>query len=1014
MVPACPGWDLLMNESNVKSTLDQLVQLKAASPDKTEIADYWNDVIREQQEILGNRSHRIVFIGNVGVGKSSLIGVAANLLVGEKPIDRTSLKKNSVLSIGAGRTTICEVRIRSPKADETGELGLVIDPVNPNDMRKEIAIYAETEWSRRRPSTFPAGDDDTEPTPQEIQRAIRNMTDYAEYQETFSEGEKKKRRTVRPLDEVVSRFDSREALSEHLIERARLTGRVETAWWWNDCDLENLQVLKTLFEEINQGKKRTAMLPRRMNVIVPKTHLGGGGDSELTFIDTRGLDSAVESRPDLYDHVSDPRSIIILCAPFKDAPGDSTRTLLRAMTADAGLRQAIQRTLLLLVDQDDAAQVNGANGDREFGQDLKIDECHRGLEGVGLPEKIDRGRIVVFDVLQDDRDRLRNAIDICLAKLREAEEKKLYKMIVDAEKFLYSAADELRPELCDNIDDQIKVTMAQHPLPSDPPLGDPLEGLYNAIRTTRYASVVYASCRRNGEYYNLDLYAAVGAKASKEATLWLDKLINKIIQSLENLQQEDSLRMVQDHISRRKDQYRKAWIKVSRDYGNRVKKEIKENLGNNPVWNKCVGEWGRGAGFKIRVLKHLKEWGGRRQNITAHETTIARAAVPLLEEASPPPQAPQFRLHVRNLRALRRVAWTPTRLSIVIGANGAGKTTLLLALKLLRVAYERGLPEAVTRILGGSSNLRSWGIDKTEPVEIGVDIGSTSWRVQLVPREGTADYQTNESLSERERKIFSRDALGGFSYAGEQIEPGSKLGLRTLMDRGVHEPALRKVASFLQSIAVYHDPDLWTLRHHGSNASEDRILHSRGRNAVTLLRRWHQERVNHHRYRFVVDGLAAAFPNVIEELDFVEAGNTLTARTYPPGQELSTPLASEANGVLQLLVLLCNVASAAKKSVIAIDEPENSLHPYALRAFLRRANLWARQHDLTVLLATHSTVILDELSASPEQVFVMKTNEPEEKWPTRLDELCKREWLENFKLGDLYEQGEIGSNEDEV
>jgi len=958
---------------------------------------------------LDNRFHSIVFIGNVGVGKSSLIGVAANLLVGEKPTDRTSLKKNSVLSTGAGRTTICEVCIRSPKPDETGELGLIIDPVSTDEIRKAIAIYAETEWNHRQPDTQSPADDDTEPTPQEIQRAIRNMTGYAEYQETFSDGKKKRRRTVRPLDEVVSRFDSHEALSAHLIERVQLTKRTETEWWWNDCNSENLQALKTLFEKINQGKEPTAMLPRCMNVVVPKSYLGGDSDLELTFIDTRGLDGPVESRADLYSYMKDPHFVIVLCAPFKDAPGDSLRALLHTMTADAELHEAIRRISVVLVDQDDAAQVNGANGDREFGQDLKIEECHRALEGTG----IDMDRIIAFDALQDDINRLQIAFDSCLTELHERVENERDEWISEAQKFIANADELHRPELCNSIDEQLKETMAQHPLPSDPPLRNPLAGLYAAIRATRYAAVVYASCRRNGNYENLDLYAAVKAEASKEATRWLNESFNMITDKVENLRQEESWRLVQDHIRLRSRQYQMARFRVIRDYANRVKEEVRENMKNASVWNKCAAEWGCGRGFKDRVLKHLEEWESRQQQITAHETTNALKEIPLLEEVFLPHQSPQFRLHVRNLRALRQVAWAPSQLSVVIGANGTGKTTLLLVLKLLRVAYERGLPEAVTQVLGGSSNLKTWGANEADPIEIGIDIGTTSWRVYLVPREGTADYQTNEFLSDQGQKIFFRDALGTFSYAGEQIEPsGSKLGLRTLMDRGVYEPALRKMASFLQSVAVYHDPDLWTLRHYGSNASEDRILHSRGGNVLTLLRRWHQDLTNRHRYRFVVEGLSAAFPNIIKYLDFVEAGNTLTARTYRPGQELPGPLASEANGVLQLLVLFCNVASAEDESVIAIDEPENSLHPYALRAFLRRTNLWARQHNLTVLLATHSTVILDELTASPEQVYVM-TNEPEETLPIRLDELCNREWLEGFKLGDLYEQGEIGSNQDD-
>ncbi|MCP4123948.1 MAG: AAA family ATPase [Bacteroidetes bacterium] len=994
--------------------IDKLDQLKAASPDKAEIADYWIKAICEQQTFLDDRTHQIVFIGDVGVGKSSLISVAANLFVDRKPTDKKSLKDKSVLSIGAGRTTICEVRIRSRQKDETGELGLVIDPVNPDEMQKIIAIYAETEWYRRHPGILHTEDDDTEPTPQEIQRAIRNMTGYAEYQELYSEGEKKIRRTVRPLDEIVPGFDTHKALSTHLIERAQLTSRIETKWWWNDCNPENLQALKCLFEDINQGKEPTAMLPLCMNVIVPESYLGTSSDLKVTLVDTRGLESPVESRDDLYKYLKDPRSIILLCAPFKNAPGESLRNLLLTMTADAELRYAIPRTLMVLVDQDDAAQVNGADDDRNFGQDLKIEECYRALERTGLVGEISMDRIIAFDALQDDRNHLQTHIDHCLAELRKRAENQLDKWGRDAQIFIDNASNRLRPELCNTVDKKIKEIMAQYPLPSLPPLHDPLTGLYAAIRTTRYASVVYASCLRNGEYYNLNLYSAVRAKASQEATQWIDKLIDAITARLDDLQKDVSLGLVQDHISLRKKQYLEARIMVISDYADRVKEETHKNMRNNPVWNKCVDEWGGGYGFKNRVVKHLEEWGSRQQDITAHETINATKTVPLLEEASLPRQAPQFRLRVRNLRALRQIDWTPTRLNVLIGANGTGKTTLLLVLKLLRIAYERGLPEAVTQVMGGSSNLRSWGINETEPIEIGIDIDTISWRVHLVPHDGTVDYHASEYLSDLDRKIFFRDALGGFSYAGERIEPGYKLGLKTLMDRGVHEPALRKVASFLQSIAVYHDPDLWTLRYQGSNSSEDRILHSRGGNALTLLRRWHQERVNHHRYRFVVEGLATAFPNIINELDFAEAGNTLTARTYRPGQEHPAPLASEANGVLQYLVLLCNVASAEAESLVAIDEPENSLHPYALRAFLRRTERWARQHNLTVLLATHSTVILDALSASPEQVYVMKTNEPGETLPTRLDKLCNCEWMEGFKLGDLYEQGEIGSNEDEV
>ncbi|MGH8475473.1 MAG: AAA family ATPase [Methylococcales bacterium] len=540
--------------------------------------------------------------------------------------------------------------------------------------------------------------------------------------------------------------------------------------------------------------------------------------------------------------------------------------------------------------------------------------------------------------------------------------------------------------------------------------------MYEAIRETRWAAVVYATCRRNGTYSRLDLYAAVRAEASRAATVWLDALVNAILEQLGKLEQDPSFSVVPDDIRLRKKLYQDAQIKVIRGYAEQVGVQVQSHLKpDQNLWELCRGEWGRGEGFKNRILGHLEIWSRRQQIITAHESTEAASLIPLFGEVSLPAQAPRFTLQVRNLRVLRRVAWNPTPLTVLIGANGAGKTTLLQTLRLLRLAYERGLPEAVTIVLGGSGNLRSWGVTEEDPVEIGIDLGEASWRIQLTPREGSVDYLTHERLSEQGREIFSRDSLGAFSHGRERIEPSPpQLALRTLMDRGTHEPAVRAMAKFLQRILVYHDFDLWTLRRQGSNTSEDRLLHSRGLNALALLRRWRQDPAHNHRYRFVLEGLGAAFPNAFADLDFVEAGNTLVARIYRPGEESPSPLADEANGVLQLLVLFCAVASAEDESVVAIDEPEDSLHPYALRAFLRRTSRWADQYNLSVLLATHSTVLLDELTGHPERIYVMKAQEPREPVPTCLDQLCDPGWLEHFKLGDLYEQGEIGSNEDET
>jgi predicted ATPase len=468
--------------------------------------------------------------------------------------------------------------------------------------------------------------------------------------------------------------------------------------------------------------------------------------------------------------------------------------------------------------------------------------------------------------------------------------------------------------------------------------------------------------------------------------------------------------------------FKNAQTILVRDYAHAVGTQVKNNLASDrAVWSACSDEWGKGLGFGDKVFSHFENWSKQHQQVfTAYEKTDAEELIPFWREAAQPVQAPQFTLHVRNLRAIRLSAWTPEPVSVLIGANGAGKTTLLKTLKLLHKAYESDLSKAVADVLGGSFNMRSWGVAEDDPVEIGLDFGTIQWRIQLTSKAGTVSKLASESLHENGLEVFNRDSLGNFVYGHERIESGRPIGLRTLMDRGSHEYAVRTVATLLQRIAVYADFDLCGLRDNGSNAFDDHVLNARGTNVLAVLRRWRDERTNQHRYEFVIDGLQAAFPYTFESLDFIAAGNTLQANIYSPHHESPSPLAHEANGFLQLLIALCAVAGTDAESVIAIDEPECGLHPYALSAFFRRTTRWAERYNVTVLLATHSLVLLDE--SRPEQVYVMKSPDPGGSMPVRLDQLYNPKWLAHFKmeemeeteddgyrLGDLYERGEVGS-----
>ena len=104
---------------------------------------------------------------------------------------------------------------------------------------------------------------------------------------------------------------------------------------------------------------------------------------------------------------------------------------------------------------------------------------------------------------------------------------------------------------------------------------------------------------------------------------------------------------------------------------------------------------------------------------------------------------------------------------------------------------------------------------------------------------------------------------------------------------------------------------------------------------------------------------------------------------------------------MQLLLLLTALFSEGDRaSVLLFDEPEVSLHPWALVVFARAVKEAARQWNKQVFLATHSPVLISQFD--PPDILVASTDEGRARFE-RLSEVHEfRDLLEDYAAGSLY------------
>ncbi len=133
----------------------------------------------------------------------------------------------------------------------------------------------------------------------------------------------------------------------------------------------------------------------------------------------------------------------------------------------------------------------------------------------------------------------------------------------------------------------------------------------DVIRTimgVRYASTLWASTRRNGDYWGLNIMHLIGVGAARDARVRSESWFSGLDAFLRSLQADEGLALANrtiGQIAASADDSKRAFLEAAQLAGVEV---YRGPLSQSQVWVACASEWGRGPGFKSRVADHLERW----------------------------------------------------------------------------------------------------------------------------------------------------------------------------------------------------------------------------------------------------------------------------------------------------------------------------------------------------------------------------------------------------------------------
>ncbi len=365
-------------------------------------------------------------------------------------------------------------------------------------------------------------------------------------------------------------------------------------------------------------------------------------------------------------------------------------------------------------------------------------------------------------------------------------------------------------------------------------------------------------------------------------------------------------------------------------------------------------------------------------------------------------------------------------LNILIGANGAGKSNLLEMIAFLPDALSNGLAETFKKRRGLTSVI---DLNRELPSDM-----QLVWKLSASSHQGIdlnyhlilegdnqGRFSVNQEILEEAKprspnEITSYKHLdftygegaampsNGLQYVPENLKSAQKLALGSLSSPQVY-PVLEFVREQALSWRFYNanDMNIQAIKHESKEIDAlQQTLAPDGRNLGMVLYNLIQSEEGY--FGENLDRILRSLYNGHRLLRFPLVDSMhfeLRWQFEHPRKPLKLDQVSD--GTIRMLCWIVVLTHPNPPCLVCIDEPELGIHP-AWLPILATLITEAAEHT-QVIISTHSSILLDELTHQADKVVICAQNEAGYATFERLDAETLEDWLEHYRLGKMFRSG---------